>query len=195
MRRKRGVKHAPLTRLHLFYLSTREVYAVSLLIALMAAALMVIIAVIQIFSGDMALEDIGGVLLGALAIAGIMLIIAYGLTARRTAPPYRRLRKMGVNFPECLSGKQLTCTDGDYYIYADEQWFVAAFTQNTSAIYANIVDFNISVNQTVVTGARGYIMCVYQFACKDGGAQYMKLLRTIKPFKQWVKAHGGEIAK
>lgn len=106
--RKRGMKKQrtdskPLTRMALYLLSVRELYTALAAIGGMAFVLMLIISFVKIAQGEMSPSGLGSVIMGALAITGILLLIGYFVVLGRTKPPYQYYKKRGIRFPACLT--------------------------------------------------------------------------------------------
>ena len=185
---KRRIYTRPITKISLYWISTVEIYAGFALLGV--AELLAVCA--SIFLMKIPASGIGSVVLGGLAITAMLLMLGYGLVQTRTRPPYRYYRKRGIDFPNCLKGKRLTCTDGEHYLYCDDRWFVAALTMGASALCADVVDFSVPAI-VKVQSARGGIARKYYFRTNDGKRICVRLGRQVKPFKKWVQAHGGSI--
>lgn len=183
----------PLTKMNLYLISTMEIYAVFAAIGGMAFLLLLLLSCIQILQGKMPPHGLRGVALAWPVITSMLLLIAYGLTQCRSKPPYRYYKRHGILFPACLKGKFLSCTDQEHYLYYDDMWFVAATTMGAGALYADLVDFSVPVTETMLSG-KGLVAIIYHFRTRDGKAISIRLGRRIKPFKRWVKAHGGLFA-
>ena len=185
---KRRIYTRPITKISLYWISTVEIYAGFALLGV--AELLAVCA--SIFLMKIPASGIGSVVLGGLAITAMLLMLGYGLVQTRTRPPYRYYRKRGIDFPNCLKGKRLTCTDGEHYLYCDDRWFVAALTMGASALCADVVDFSVPAI-VKVQSARGGIARKYYFRTNDGKRICVRLGRQVKPFKKWVQAHDGSI--
>ena len=185
---KRRIYTRPITKISLYWISTVEIYAGFALLGV--AELLAVCA--SIFLMKIPASGIGSVVLGGLAITAMLLMLGYGLVQTRTRPPYRYYRKRGIDFPNCLKGKRLTCTDGEHYLYCDDRWFVAALTMGASALCADVVDFSVPAI-VKVQSARGGIAHKYYFRTNDGKRICVRLGRQYKPLKKWVQAHGGSI--
>ena len=185
---KRRIYTRPITKISLYWISTVEIYAGFALLGV--AELLAVCA--SIFLMKIPASGIGSVVLGGLAITAMLLMLGYGLVQTRTRPPYRYYRKRGIDFPNCLKGKRLTCTDGEHYLYCDDRWFVAALTMGASALCADVVDFSVPATLEVLS-ARGGIARKYYFRTNDGKRICVRLGRQYKPLKKWVQVHGGSI--
>lgn len=181
----------PITRASLYFISTFEIFAVFACIGGMAILLLLLAAFVQIILGKMTVDGLGSVVLAGLAITGFLLLIGYFIAQTRTIPPYRYYRKHGLSFPACLKGKRLTCKN-QHYIYCDDTWFVAAMTLGLGALCADLIDFNVPVTRTAQAN-RGITTYLFHFHTKDGAVISIRLREEIKPFKKWVRSHGGRI--
>ena len=147
---------------------------------------------VKIVLGEIPASEMGSVVLENWPVTVILLITGFGLVQFRTRPAYRYYEKRGIDFPACLKGKCLTCTDGETYLYCDDRWFVAARTSGASALCADVVDFSVPAI-VKVQSVRGGIARKYYFRTNDGKRICVRLGRQYKPLKKWVQAHGGSI--
>lgn len=189
---KRRIYTQPITRISLYWISTIEIYAIFAAMGGVVTLGLLLAGCVKIVLGEAPASGIGSVVLGGLAITAMLLMLGYGLVQTRTRPPYRYYRKRGIDFPNCLKGKRLTCTDGEHYLYCDDRWFVAATTLGASALCADVVDFSVPATLEVLSG-RGNIAHKYYFRTDDGKRICVRLGRQVKPFKKWVQAHDGSI--
>ena len=111
---KRRIYTRPITKISLYWISTIEIYAVFAAMGGVVTLGLLLAGCVKIVLGEAPASGIGGVVLGGLAITAMLLMLGYGLVQTRTRPPYRYYRKRGIDFPNCLKGKRLTCTDGEH---------------------------------------------------------------------------------
>ena len=185
---KRKIYTRPITKKSLYWISTIGIYAVFVAIGGIA----ILIACARIVLGEMPASEMGSVVLENWPVTVILLITGFGLVQFRTRPPYRYYKKRGIDFPDCLKGKCMTCTDGETYLYCDDRWFVAVLTLGASALCADVIDFSVPAALKAQSN-RGNITNRYYFRTDDGKKICVRLGRQVKPFKKWVQAHGGSI--
>ena len=185
---KRRIYTQPITKRSLYWISMAAIYVVYT--AMGGIAILIVFA--RIVLGEIPASEIGSIVLEDWPVAVILLITGFGLVQFRTRPAYRYYEKRGLDFPDCLKGKYLTCTDGETYLYCDDRWFVAATTLGASALCADVIDFSVPATMKVWSN-RGNITHKYYFRTDDGKKICVRLGRQVEPFEQWVQAHGGSI--
>ena len=160
---KRKIYTRPITKKSLYWISTIGIYAV--FVAMCGIA--ILIACARIVLGEIPASEIGSIVLENWPVAVILLMVGCGLVLCRTRPAYRYYKKRGIDFPDCLKGKCMTCTDGETYLYFDDRWFVAALTSGASALCADVVDFSVPATLKAQSN-RGNITNRYYFRTDDG---------------------------
>ena len=185
---KRRIYTRPITKISLYWISTIGIYAGFALLGV--AELLAVCASIILMK--IPASEIGSIVLENWPFAVMLLMVGFGLVQFRTGPAYRYYEKRGIDFPACLKGKCLTCTDGETYLYCDDRWFMAARTSGASALCADVVDFSVPATLKVLSN-RGNITRKYYFRTDDGKRICVRLGRQYKPLKKWVQAHGGSI--
>lgn len=185
---KKAEKRYPITRRSLYWLASRTIVVTFALICGISFSLILIIGAIK---GTLA--PVGTLFVIGAIYLGFWFFLADALISMNHRPPYRWLAKRGILFDKDMQGKYLTNWKDDHYYFQDDRWFVVVVNGGASVLYADKIDFSIPIKIWVTQGGRFRTSSFYQFTTTDDGYITAQLDRTIKPFRQWVEAHGGRI--
>lgn len=134
--------------------------------------------------------------LACVLVSAMLGAIAFALRHIVLRPPYAFYARRGVDFNALRAGARMKKASDDTWVYADDNWYIAARPGVACVLYAPLIDFSkpFPVELRISAPRYGYSHYLFRCAAKDGTELVSNYAKADGALNIWLRRFGGRLS-